>query len=241
MNCRLTGCSEIEADFMINNCSIDLERTSILLECMGMRNGRDSCTIDREFTWNVISKKAVAYSCGMIAREGEQLIHNHYSSEIELCKKLSKEASDIMTGKVMIDDEGDHAFSPFFIAANKDSPIPEAITEELVRSAFNDTIYPAVEILVEPLTEDTEWWDTVRECAYGLYEEEADYISCWRSVISWFNGQPKLQSSAFVTIGQEAIGDAYSGGGSGCVFPRLVVGLSERGSLIGIFTCVTHT
>jgi hypothetical protein len=225
---------------MITNCSIDQERFDILRECMGMCFSKEKPP--REFEWNVISNRAVVYSCGMIGREGENLAHCHDEDELELCKLLSSAVADIMAGEYMVDDEGTHPFSPFYVTANEDDNVPEQITEDLIRSAFGGLIYPPVEILIEPLEEGTTWWKTIYTCAVSDWEhEEADppYLGLWREVIDWFGQQPEIHSPAFVRIGREAI--RGEDGGSGCVFPRLAVGLSRKGSLVGIFTCVTHT
>ena len=232
---------------MINDCTVDQACLDLLQECMGGHFTHTNSP--REYEWNVISSRAVVYSCGMIGREGEVLVHCHDEHELEQCKRLSLEVTNIMAGQYMVDDEGSHQFSPFYVTANEDDNVPGQITEAFIRSAFGGLIYPPVEIFIEPLKSGTNWWKTMYECALSDVEEEdldfddedlgSPYLKLWREVISWFDRQPEIHSSAFISIGREAI--RGEDGGSGSVFPRLVAGLSPKGSLVGIFTCVTHT
>jgi hypothetical protein len=225
---------------MINDCTVDQLRLGILGECMGKHFAYKN--LPREYEWNVISNQAVVYSCGMIGREDENFIHCHDANELEQCQRLASEVTNIMADEYMVDDEGDHQFSPFYVTANEYDNVPERITEDIIRSAFGGLIYPPVEILIEPLEEDTNWWKTIYTCAVSNWEdEESDppYLMLWRDVINWFGQQSEIYSPVFVHIGRGAI--RGEDGGSGCVFPRLAVGLSRKGSLVGMFTCVTHT
>ncbi len=91
------------------------------------------------------------------------------------------------------------------------------------------------------------WWNVIEECLsvedVAEEDKEADecreYLSCWQSMIDWFHNQPELRTPVFISIGQEAIRD--DNGGTGCVFPRLMIGISKGGSFIGTMTCVTHS
>jgi hypothetical protein len=224
---------------MISSCIVDQARLNVLRECMGKHLFPENPP--REYEWNVISNRAVVYSCGMISRADENLVHCHDENELEQCQRLASAVASIMLDERMVDDEGDHGFAPFYITVNETDNVAEQITEDLIRSFFGRLIYPSAEILIEPLEEGTNWWDMIDDCAGGMGEESAsEYLALWRGVIDWFAQQQEIHSPVFVSIGREAI-RGEDGGGSGCVLPRLAVGLSRKGSLVGMFTCVTHS
>ena len=55
--------------------------------------------------------------------------------------------------------------------------------------------------------------------------------------MQWFQEQPELSTPSFVSIGLRTIQDENGG----CVFPRLMVALTDKGSLVGVLTCVTQS
>ena len=57
--------------------------------------------------------------------------------------------------------------------------------------------------------------------------------------MQWFQEQPELSTPSFVSIGLRTIQD--ENGCTGCVFPRLMVALTDKGSLVGVLTCVTQS
>ncbi len=63
-------------------------------------------------------------------------------------------------------------FRAFYIAANADDPVPEAIDEALIRSRFGGTIFPSATITVEPLAEAGRWWEEVEADAGDSSREE---------------------------------------------------------------------
>ena len=223
---------------MSSNCQLDPAKQEILSTCIRKRGAAHSPD-DQEWRWNAISVRAEVYTCGMIGRSGEDLKHDHDSAEIERCQRLAQEAAETMAGQVMTNDEGTHQFHPFYIAANRDTSI-EKITDEVIRSAFSNTIYPLINIEVEPLEERGDWWETVTECVLSD-DDNPDLLLPWQGMIQWFQQQPELHGSVFVKIGSECVTDRKAGSGSGCVFPRLIVGLTEASSMAGIITFVTHT
>jgi hypothetical protein len=89
------------------------------------------------------------------------------------------------------------------------------------------------QILVEALEERGRWWQDV---CNGCGGDEAA-LARWRTMIRWFQDQPDFAAAAFVMIGEDPLG----GDNNGCVFPRLAVGLTKNGSLIGTGDCVVHT
>src|SRR5262245_9610564 len=45
-----------------------------------------------------ISKRTLVYTCGVIARNGDEVVHSHSAHEIELCKHLAAEAAKVVEG-----------------------------------------------------------------------------------------------------------------------------------------------
>lgn len=228
---------------MIQDCVVDAEKFAMLAECTETyaMEYRDP---ENEWVWNLFSRKTVVYSCGSIGREGEILNHNHRPAEIELCQQLAQEAAAIMDGQLInLGDEGEHGFSPFYVVANDGQDIPELVTEEVIRSAFGGTIYPDAKITIEPLEKPKDLWIEAVDL-YGMDELSSEAIRHWEDLASWFRSQASLQHAAFVSVDtDDAIegkrgADLYNGG---CVLPRLAVGLTKQGSLVGVFSCVVYS
>jgi hypothetical protein len=227
---------------MIQDCVVDAEKFAMLAECTetyGMEN-RDP---ENEWVWNLISRKTVVYSCGLISRAGEILEHNHHRAEMELCQQLAQAAAAIMDGQMIdLGDEGEHTFSPFYVVANDKQDVPGSVTEEVIRSAFGGSIYPDAKITIEPLEKPK---DLCMEAidSYDM-DEFSEAIRHWEELTTWFRSQPSLHQAVFVSIDtdsnieDEKGLDLYNGG---CVLPRLAVGLTKQGSLVGVFSCVVYT
>lgn len=234
---------------MIQNCQIDPTRLEPMLECMDIMDISelaDSVSED-EWDWNIISKRAVIYSCGIICRNGDVVEHNHHPTEFDLCQRLSQEAADIMDGiYINMGDESEHNFSPFYIVANSDSNIPEEITEDFMRSAFGGTIHHTARIKIEPLGGIVSWVEDNSNVEYSEDDEnkvyrqsEERYVKAWQALAKWFDETPELQAPVFVSMDERGDDDEESMVGS--VFPRLVLALTKNGSLVGLFSCVAHT
>ena len=58
---------------------------------------------------------------------------------------------------------GGDPFEPFFMAASRGAPIARVLDEATVRRAFGGTLYPGMNVLVEPLEARGGWWTAVRE------------------------------------------------------------------------------
>jgi hypothetical protein len=228
---------------MIQDCVVDAEKFVMLAECTETY-GMEYRDPENEWVWNMISRKTVVYSCGLISREGEILKHNHHPAEIELCQRLAQEAAAIMDGQMIdLGDEGEHIFSPFYVVANDKQDVPASVTEEVIRSAFGGSIYPDAKITIEPLEKPKDLcMETVD--LYGMDEYTSDAIRHWEELTTWFRSQSSLQQAVFVSIDTDRIVederglDLYNGG---CVLPRLAVGLTKQGSLVGVFSCVVYS
>ena len=93
-----------------------------------------------------------------------------------------------------------------------------------------------------PSAEKGEWWSQVVQ-DYSLTDVDddtlrsAEELQPWRNMIRWFHECEHLHAQSFLMIGEDPLDEVNLG----CVFPRLAVGVTERGSLIGICGSVTHT
>jgi hypothetical protein len=202
------------------------------------RGGKDEYA---DFTLNTISKKAVAYSCGTLALAGAEVKHNHDPDELKLCRRLADQAARQMKGiEVGMGSEGSAYFSPFFIAANVGDRVPARLTGRLIHKAFGGTIYPPAKVWVEPLRERGEWWKWVlHACSSDEEAEEEECLQPWRKMMKWFNENELLHGTCFVMIGDDPLDKKFEN--AGCVFPRLALGITAAGSLVGICSHVVHT
>ena len=254
---------------MITNCQPDEERLAALRECIETygQEGNDEAN---EWPWNCLSRRTVAYSCGALRRSGEPAIHNHDEAEFILCQRLADEAAELMADVLVgMGSEADHHFTPFFIVASDGADNPQTLDADTLRAAFGGTIYPQAEVIVEPLQARGQWWRTVVAVCSGEEEDADEYedgyededaredadidteveeedeenessgkcLAPWRSLMEWFHNQTPLRESAFVSIGDSLLDD--ENGAS--VFPRLAVGLTSAGSIVGIVGVVVYT
>ena len=227
----------------ISDFDLDLARLAPLRECM---DNYDIGDPNAEWPNNIISRKAVVYSSGVITREGTPIRHNVAPEEFALCRTLASEVSALMSGvRVGMGSEADDTFFEFFIVANVDDSIPAKIDEALIRSKFGDTIFPYATITVEPLEEAGVWWSKLLYDAsdLDLAEQEA-HLRPWRRMLQWFHKQPELKDAAFVRIGEYELlsgidfascDDLPGTELAGSVLPRLAIGLTRCGSIVGLF------
>jgi hypothetical protein len=221
----------------------DPDRLAVIRECM---EHYDVGRLDAEWPNNIISRRAVVYGSGAIARLGAPVRHAVDPEELALCRRLAAEAAAVMSGAdVGMGSESGDPFRGFFIASNVDEPPPVSINEQLIRSKFGDTIFPQATITVEPLSEAGVWWSEVE---YDGSESEANYFTPWRAMIRWFRGRREFVDSAFVRIGDTRALWALPREGwpegteiTGCVLPRLALGLTRAGSLAGLFGFCVQT
>ncbi len=194
-----------------------------------------------EWPNNIISRQTIVYGSGRIARRGEAVQHRVDPEELNLCQRLANEAAALMQGvEVGMGSGSSDPFFPFFVAANVGDPVPPTITPALVRERFAGTIFPPAEIVVEPLEASGAWWEAVQYD--GSEEEDPDaYLAPWKRMIDWFQAQDTFVSRVFVGIGtdaqlQEIPETDYPSGTviTGCVLPRLALGLTSAGSLVGL-------
>lgn len=225
------------ASEMITHFDPDIERLAVIAECMQNYDVGDP---NAEWPNNLLSCCTVVYSSGAIARAGSPTRRAVEADELALCRRLAAEAAEVMAGVDvgMGSDAGD-PFRGFFIAGTAGEPTPTRIDEALIRSRFGGTIFPPATITVEALAEAGVWWGEVETDGSG---GGPDYLMPWRGMIRWFREQPEFVDNAFVRIGdKQALWDlprqAWPEGTeiTGCILPRLALGLTPGGSLVGLF------
>lgn len=222
----------------------DPERLAPLLPCMEHYGVGDP---DAEWPNNIISRKTVVYGSGRISRHDIPAHHAVDPEELARVQRLAADIAARMAGvAVGMGSESEDPFYPFFIAANHDQTPPPAIDEGVIRAAFGDTIFPLATITVEPLEPAGIWWDEVAAdtpdaAASGAEAGQHAALQPWRNMIAWFQ-QQAFTSTAFIRIGEYEMlsdldEDALPPGTElvGSVLPRLALGLTQQGSLVGLF------
>jgi hypothetical protein len=229
---------------MIVELRPDPARLAVIQECM---ENYDIGEANAEWPNNIISRHTVVYSDGTIARRNDAVSHAVDADELTLCERLSGEIVEIMSGvSIGMGSESDDTFNGFFIAAPVGSLPPSRIDEPLIRSRFGDTLFPPVTITVEPFSEEAPWWKE-DILFHGEEEIEPEDLIPWRSMNRWFNSQSAFVDRAFVRIGDDELyrtdEDIWPNGTelTGSVLPRLALGLTHKGSLVGLFGYVVYT
>lgn len=214
---------------MIHDCSPDPARLAPFEACCDAY-GMDDLDPASEWPWNVLSKRTVVFSCGAFARSGERFEHSHDPDEAARCARLAARAAEIMGGvEVGMGSEASTRFSPFFVVANVAAEVPRSdrIDVACVQAAFGGTLHPDADVDVEPLREEGSWWRAVLDDHDGV-RDLADQLAPWRALMAWFGAAPEFVDRAFVSIGGDPDEASYT------AFPRLAVGLTGAGSLVGI-------
>ncbi len=212
---------------------------------------------DESAEWpnNILSRRAVVYGNGTIARASDAISFAVDSDELDLCIRLANEAATLMEGEeVGMGSESSAGFSAFWICANGDEK-PAQIDEALIRARFGDTIFPPASIKIEPLSQESSMFNSVREDAESSCTDDPENSSQykatlekWRELISWFAAQQGFRGTACISIGHseefwDLSEEEYPPGTkiTPCVVPRLLVGLTGKGSLCGLFGFVVNT
>lgn len=234
----------------VGDCEFDPDRLTPLRECMqcyGPARPTD------EWNHSCIHPRTVAYSCGQLAYPGGPNEHSHDPEEIDRCRRLAHDVAGLCRGLEVNASEGSSSLGPFFITAQRRAAVPDQLTPDVVRTAFGGTIYPAARIMLAPLEVGSRGWQEIadnedgelhlppraeanytREQLERLRQEEKTrweaHVGRWRAVLAWFRGHEELHGGAFVLVGE----DRLSGTNFCCVFPRLVLGITRAGSLVGV-------
>lgn len=221
---------------------LDPEKLAILSACT---QNYDVGSNHDEWPNNILSRFTQVYNDGMITKQPTRLNHIIDENELALCLKLSTEIAKIMANVEvgMGSNSGDY-FQAFYIAY-PNGLRSKTISAELIQHVFANTIFPLATITVEPLTTNTIWWNEVEQDGE---ESPENYFEPWQNMQAWFTQQQDFIDSAFIRIGDatllEQIDDKNYPKGTiitGCVLPRLALGLTANGSLAGLFGYVVQS
>lgn len=216
---------------------VHVEPSSSMQQCI------DTYGIEGEGEWvnNTISRNAQFWSCGMVSRKPSSPKHNHDREELARCHSLANEVAHIM-GSVwcMFRSGSDPETQPFFVAAERWAAIPGRVDETFIRSVLGKTLHPEAAVVIEPLAEGTTWWQEVAEDAQEMVDDQPqnrfdELVKEWRDVMKWFSTSGLTNPSFVRTTDPRKPCRTL-----GCVFPCFVVGISDKGSLIGIATHVVE-
>ena len=225
---------------MINTLQLDSTLLQILSACMDPYNVGERTA---EWPNNILSTQTVVYQDGTIAKVGDVISHSIDAMELKLCQQLSANIAEIMQDvEVGMGSESGDVFQPFYIVKNTPA---QMINVAMIKHYFAQSIFPLATILVEPLQKNTQWWTDVEQDGE---ESPAEYFTPWLNMLNWFQQQRDFIDVAFVSIGdcellQEIDQENYPDGTviTGCVLPRLALGLTAKGSLVGLFGYVVHS
>lgn len=223
----------------MNPCTLDPNRQQLFQDVI---TGYGIPPSGSEWFNNCLSSQTVMYSCGAIARRDAIIPHDHDPDEFDRCQRLAYQAAALMERiEIGMGSESTDYLFPFFITVNRPPHPPYRLTATGIRTAFGGTIDPQMTITLEPLTSQTDWWQAVL-IDLSLIEEpnNPDAIAIlrrWENLVTWFNQQSEFTATAFVKIGslQDDTTNLVS------VFPRLWLGLTSAGSLVGICSFVVST
>jgi hypothetical protein len=138
---------------------LDLDRLAIIRDCSEHYDVGDP---EAEWPNNIISRRAVVYGSGVIARADDKVQHAVDPDELVLCCRLATEAAGVMAETdVGMGSDSSNPFHGFFVAGSVNEPAPSDIDEPLIRSRFGGTLFPPVTITIEHLAEAGVWWSEV--------------------------------------------------------------------------------
>jgi hypothetical protein len=195
-----------------------------------------------EFVNNSVSTLAQFWSCGMVSRKPNVPTHDHDPDELARCRALATDAAAVI-GPVwpLVRSSDDPRTEPYFVAAQRTAATPNGVDEELIRAALGRTLHPDARVLIEPFTEQTKWWQAIDEDAKRKVKTAGgqvrfdDLVRRWRDLMRWFPAN-SLAAGSFVCATSSQTGSETLG----CVFPCFIIGISVKGSLIGIATHIVE-
>jgi hypothetical protein len=162
---------------------------------------------------NIISLDTVATPTGILYLHGQPIPHVPYPGELDHCRTLAAQVVSLLGELRPFDGESPTPFLPFYLVAGEGDPIPKRLTADFIRAAFGETIYPDTPIEVVPLNEQ-----------FAIEDHPA-----WGDFVRWVLTQSDLAHMAYVKIGY----DTGQEPNYAAVFPRLILGLTNKGSLVG--------
>ena len=213
-----------------------------------LRPMADSYSVgDSKAEWpnNVLSNLTEVYEDGKIGKHPTPVVHNVCPEELEHCRRLSMKAAQVAEMAILLSETDCH-WAPFFVTTNIEDRSPSGLTPDLIKEMFAGNIFPGTTVWVDSLSGSGPWREEI-------FEEEdeyanSEYLEAWKSLLAWFNSHPGILSPAYVRIGDDrSMGKIpetdYPPGTemTGSCFPRLILGLTRQGSVVGLVGHVVLT
>jgi len=185
---------------LTNNIVLDSKLQSVIQECMNAYGQGDE---NAEWPNNILSTQTVIYNTGLISKKDTKVEQTVAHDEVELCLKLATEAEVIMQDtEVGMGSESSDTFNAFYFVAEHQEKANQNIDKQLIQKKFSGTLFPGLDITVEPLQASGEWWNTVLNDGEGLEGEEySEYFTPWKTLISWFDQHSELSNPVFISLG----------------------------------------
>lgn len=168
----------------------------------------------RVWPHNIVALDAVATKTGIVHRHGEEVKHAPPPGELARCRKLAAGVAAALDGLLPFGGDAPEPFRPFYLVVGIGEKPPVELTDEVVRAAFRGTLFPDTPIDVK----------TFAEAQFADHDDGAR-----RPFVGWAAGQKGLRDLRYVCVGY----DGNSDENFAAVFPRLVLGLTKAGSLVG--------
>lgn len=188
-----------------------------------------------------IWRRAVVYTCGHLTRDDALLDHWHEPEEMAFCERIANEAVSRLS-RFIVSEGG--PIGPFFAAAVVGEPVPERIDESVVRRAFGGALAPGLLYQADRLSrQEAGHWNQLDCIFMDMNTMPPEVVSAgdfmgyvsdaWDEFAEWFVGVPGLREHTVIGVG-------YSDDDPGVLKPRLLLALTEAGSLVGVISYVAH-
>ena len=168
----------------------------------------------RRIGWphNLVSLDTVASPTGTLYLHGQPPTHRPPPGELDRCRALAH--AIVRALGPLRPHGGDHPtpFLPFYLVADAHDPVPTRLSAEWIHAAFNGTLYPDTPITIVPI-----------DAAFVAEHPE------WAEFAAWAATQQELTMLSYVAIGY----DTGQEPNYAAIFPRLVLGVTAAGSLVG--------
>jgi hypothetical protein len=165
---------------------------------------------------NVISLNTVATATGIVKLHSSRAKHEPPKGELARCRKLAAEVVTQLNGLLPFGGDSPQPFRPFYLVIGANAKAPKKLTGEVIRTAFRGTIYPDTPI-------------DLKEIANPDFLADRDNDRRWAKFVKWAQSQKSLQQLSYVCIGYDTCQEPNL-----CaVFPRLILGVTKAGSLVG--------
>lgn len=185
----------------------------------------------------VLAAQIAAYSCGWLTPVDQPFMHFHDPEELTRCRNIAHEARERLNSPWHSYDErpfGCEGPIPpcreYFAIARVGEPVAQEIDKTLIQTVFGNTIHPVVSVFLHPLEQRNGRLPPLLGEGIGAHLNE-EFLDAFDQFGQWFQALPGFRDFAFVEIG---VGEPDPGP----IKPRLIVGLTDVGSLVGVASYV---